>query len=210
LRLPVFRHDDVRPGPTRARRLIAQLWSLAALPAPVRRFYVRALWTAWRTRDQYSFDVVTRPHDLARILRLAGDADAVVELGTATAWTAIALALARGTRRVATYDPVVRAQRERYLGLVPPAVARRITFIADVGRSGPRTADGVAFVFVDGSHEREDTIRTFEVWRAALAPGGRIVFHDYHDPSYPGVTEAIRELGLTGEHVGRMFAWRRP
>src|ERR1700760_2636771 len=108
MRLPVFRWDDSRPARTRIRRLLTQARALVGLPSAVRSFYVRALWTAWRARDQYSFDVVARPHDLAAILRLAGEADRAVELGTATAWTSIALCLARASRRVATYDPVER------------------------------------------------------------------------------------------------------
>ena len=35
-----------------------------------------------------------------------------------------------------------------------------------------------------------------------------VVFHDYDDPSYPGVAEAVAELGLEGRRVARMFVWR--
>ena len=207
VRLPVFRANDPRPLSTRLGRLARQTRALGRLPPPVRTFYVRALWTAWRHQDQYSLDVVARPHDLAALLRLADGAEVVVELGTATAWTALALALAHDTRRVTTYDPVRRPQRELYLELVPSSVRDRIAFVNDVGRSGPRGPVMVDFVFVDGSHEREDTTRTFSVWRDALAPRGTIVFHDYLDPSYPGVTQAIRELGLEGRQCGRLFVW---
>lgn len=153
--------------------------------------------------------MVARPVELAEILRLAEDADVAVELGTATAWTTLALALARGSRRVTTYDPVKRPQRELYLGLVTPSVRERIEFVQDVGRPGPRGIGPVGFLFLDGSHEREDTMLTFRVWRDAIAPGGTIVFHDYMDPIYPGVTEAIRELGLEGQQLGRLFIWRQ-
>jgi predicted O-methyltransferase YrrM len=207
MRLPVFRWDDTRPAWTRLRRLLIQARALLDLPRPVRWFYLRALWTAWRLGDQYSFDVVTRPHDLLDVLRLAGDAASAIELGTATAWTTIALSLTSESRRVTSFDPVARGQREQYLKLIPPEVRRRITFVQGPGRVGPPSADPVDFLFVDGSHEREDTIRTFNAWQAAIAPGGRIVFHDYLDPGYPGVTEAIHELGLEGRRIGRLFVW---
>jgi hypothetical protein len=207
MRLPVFRWDDTRPTSTKFRRLFTQAHSLRKLPPDVRSFYIRALWTAWRERDQYSFDVVARPHDLAAILRLAADSDRVVELGTATAWTSIALCLARSSRRVATYDPIERPQRQLYLDLAPAEVQNRITFVHAPGRTGPVNDETIEFLFVDGSHEREDTIATFNVWRPAMAEGGRIVFHDYLDPGNPGVTEAIEELQLQGYSSGRLFVW---
>lgn len=208
--LPVFRWDDRRPALLRLRRLFIQTAALLQLPPPVRSFYVRALWTAWRDGDQYSFDVITRPHDLRQILRLADGAGVAVELGTATAWTAISLALADPARTVTSFDPTVRGQRERYLDLIAPDARRRLTFVQSPGRVGPQRDDPVGFLFVDGSHERDDTVRTFNAWRPAIAPGGRIVFHDYLDPGYPGVTQAIRELGLLGHRVGRLFVWTQP
>ncbi|HEY2771764.1 MAG TPA: class I SAM-dependent methyltransferase [Solirubrobacteraceae bacterium] len=207
MRLPVFRWDDTRPVHTRLRQLFIQARALVDLPPAVRSFYVRALWTAWRKRDQYSFDVVARPRDLAALLRLAADRDRAVELGTATAWTAIALCLARASRRVTTYDPVERTQRQLYLDLVPADVSDRITFVHGPGRMGPTGDQSVEFLFVDGSHDREDTIVTFNVWRPAMTDGGRIVFHDYLDPGNPGVTEAIRELQIPGYRWGRLFVW---
>jgi predicted O-methyltransferase YrrM len=188
---------------------LVQARALLELPPRVRSFYVKALWTAWRNHDQYSFDVVARPHDLVAILRLAADADRAVELGTATAWTAIALCLARASRRVATYDPVDRQQRALYLDLVPADVRERITFIHALGRSGPVNGEDVDFLFVDGSHERDDTVATFNVWRPAMTEAGRIVFHDYLDPGNPGVTEAIEELQIHGYRWGRLFVWTR-
>lgn len=95
MRLPVFRWDDTRPASVRFHRLLRQTGALLSLPPDVRAFYIKALWRAWREGDQYSFDVVTRPRDLSEILRLADDAELAVELGTATAWTTIALSVAR-------------------------------------------------------------------------------------------------------------------
>jgi hypothetical protein len=63
-------------------------------------------------------------------------------------------------------------------------------------------------LFVDGSHERELTIATFEAWRPRLERDAIVAFHDFENPEYPGVTEAIRELGLNGEADGDLFVWR--
>ena len=40
----------------------------------------------------------------------------VVEIGTGTAWTTIALALDDGRRSIVSFDPVVRPERDRFLG----------------------------------------------------------------------------------------------
>lgn len=63
------------------------------------------------------------------------------------------------------------------------------------------------FVFIDGSHERTDTMDSFKAWKPSIEPGGRVVFHDYMDSSYPGVTEAVQALEITGAKVERMFVW---
>ena len=45
---------------------------------------------------------------------------------------------------------------------------------------------------------------------AMLAPGGTLAFHDSGNELYPGVTEAIRELGLAGAVERDVFVWRGP
>jgi len=74
---------------------------------------------------QHSFDVVTRPHDLVEILRLAGDSHLVVELGTATAWTTIARArlVSRSTRRRVPFRVDRRSDNSR-----PPQGGLRARF----------------------------------------------------------------------------------
>jgi hypothetical protein len=210
VRRSLFRADDVRPATVRAVRLVRQGRALLSLPGPVRRFYIAALRTAWRTGDQYSLDIVTRPLDLREILAAAGSATRVVETGTATGWTSIALALAHQPRQVTSLDPEVRPERERYLALVSPGVRERIRFVAGPGRSGPQGPEPVEFLFEDGSHECEDTIATVRAWTPALCPGSRIAFHDYGDPAYPGVAQAVTEMGLLGRSVGRLFIWTKP
>ena len=143
------------------------------------------------------------------LLALARGARSVAEIGTGTGWGAISLALDEPGRRVVSYDPIVRPERERYVEIA--GVRDRVEFRDEPGEAGPREGEGpFDFVFVDGSHERERTIRTFEVWRDRLAPDGVIAFHDYGNRAYPGVTEAIDEMGIEGEVVGDVFVWRAP
>ena len=47
-------------------------------------------------------------------------------------------------------------------------------------------------------------------WRPVLAPGATVAFDDYANPDYPGVREAIAELGLAGERRGAMFVHTVP
>jgi predicted O-methyltransferase YrrM len=181
------------------------------LPPRVAWFYFRARRTAARDGDEWSLKSATKPESLALLLRLAEGRRAVVEIGTGTAWTTAALALADPRRTVVSYDPFVRPERDRYLELAGAGAAGRIELIEAGGEAGP-PPEGPApdFVFVDGSHEKELTIRTFEAWRGALAPGGAIAFHDYGNELYPGVTEALEELGLEGEVERDVFVWRLP
>jgi predicted O-methyltransferase YrrM len=201
--------DPRSPGADRLRRIGVQLRSFAQLPGPVRWFYVRALWVASRRRDAYSFEIVTRPDDLRMVLGLAGDARDVVELGTGTGWTTASLVLADPQRRVMSFDPAVHRHRERYLALLPAEARARITLVQEHGRAGPRPGQRVDFLFVDASHELDDTIEHFRRWEGAITPGGTIAFHDYDDPNNPGVTQAIRALELPGAQLGRLFVWRR-
>jgi predicted O-methyltransferase YrrM len=178
------------------------------LPPRVAWFRARARRLALRTDDEFTVASATRADEVGTLLELARGRRAVVELGTGTAWTTIAFALADRERRVVSYDPTRRDERERYLDLAGRSVRDRITLLDRPGESGPLPgAEAPELVFVDSSHEREETLATFAVWHDALAPGGAIVFHDYDDPRYPGVTEAIRELGLRGESHGHLFVW---
>jgi predicted O-methyltransferase YrrM len=150
----------------------------------------------------------TRPDDLARLLELARGRREVVELGTGTAWTTISLALADPRRRVTSFDPIVRPERERYLGLAGARARGRIELVAAPGERGPRPGQRVELLFVDSSHDREDTVREVEAWRGALAPGAIVALDDYDHPDYPGVREAVAELGLRGEQAGTLFVVR--
>jgi predicted O-methyltransferase YrrM len=190
------------------RLLLSELrysMQLRALPPRVAWFQSRARRVARRSADQFSLSSATRPADLALLLRLARRRRRVVELGTGTAWTTIALALADRQREVTTYDPIARAERERYLGLVAPEVQRRITFVAAPGSTAPDECQPIDLLYIDSSHEREQTTLEFRAWRPALAPGAFVVFDDYIHPDFPGVREAVAELGLDGERHGTLF-----
>jgi hypothetical protein len=77
------------------------------------------------------------------------------------------------------------------------------------GEAGPPAGElPVDLLFVDSSHERAATVREYEAWRPALAPGAIVAFDDYDHPDYPGVAQAISDLGLTGEPVGTLFVAR--
>jgi len=202
--------DALVQGLRGARAELVTLVSLRALPPPVAWFFLRARLRAQRHGDRFSLQSAARPSELAAVLVLAGDRRQVVELGTGTGWTAAALALARRDRRVLSYDPVARTERAAYLRLAGPAGAR-VELRALPDSAGPQPGDPpVQLLFVDSSHEREATVLAFRAWRNALAPGAVVVFHDFGHPSYPGVRQAVADLGLSGEQVGGVYVWRAP
>jgi predicted O-methyltransferase YrrM len=177
----------------------------------------RVRWFLWRARrlarrrgHEWGLRAATRAGDLAELLRLARGRDRVVELGTGPGWTAIALALDDSARRVVTHDPVEHDHRAEYLALAPRA-GERIEWVAAEGVAGAGASrDPVELLFIDSTHEREPTLAEFRAWRPRLAPGAVVAFHDYGHPDFPGVEEAVRELGLEGERRGGMFVWRAP
>jgi hypothetical protein len=206
-------HDFVLPKKRSTgllRGVGRELVALRGLPRPVGRFYVRALLHALVTRDWFSRRAHARPRELRALLAAAEGAGNVVEIGTGTAWTAIALALAEQHRRVVTYDPLVFRQRARYLATVSRDVQARIELREGPGEDGPREPIEVGLVFIDtGRHEREPTAAAFRAWEPSVVPGGAVAFHDYGD-RWPAVREAVAELGLEGTTVGVLFVWRKP
>jgi predicted O-methyltransferase YrrM len=192
-------------------RALRQLAALARLPGPVRRHYARALWRARRRGDQLSLDIAARPLELNPILRAAGGARTVAEIGTGTAWTAIALTLADPARRVLTVDVQEREGRAAYLELMPTAARERLTLATRPGEAGPAAGEGpFEFLFIDSSHELDETMRTFELWSAAVPSGGAVAFHDHRNPNYPDVARAVERLNLEGEESHLLFVWRKP
>jgi predicted O-methyltransferase YrrM len=200
------------PGELASTRAELRLMlSLRVLPPRVARFFWRARRHARRSGDRFSLLSPARPSELAELLALARDRTIVVELGTGTAWTAIALALEDGARRVISCDPCVRPEREAYLNLAGPSARERIALREEPDSAGPRSGDGpVDLLFIDSSHEREPTVTAFRAWRDALGPGALVVFHDHGNPEYPGVREAVRDLELSGWESQGLFVWRAP
>ena len=194
------------------RALVEARWhaGLLVLPPRVAIFQARARRLAWRTGDLFSITSVTRPADLRSLLALASGRHRVVELGTATGWTAISLALADPARTVTSLDVVSREEPLRYLQLVDGSVQSRVELETRDGAQGPADATPVGLLYIDSSHERDTTIAEVLAWRPVLAPGATVAFDDYSNPNYPGVREAIAELGLAGEPRGSMFVHTVP
>ncbi len=202
------RIDSARAWLRRLRRDLGWMWGLRGLRPRVLWFHWRARRLAWRTNDQFSLVSVTRPADMRVLLQMTKGLGRVAELGTATAWTAITLALDDRRRRVITYDVIEREEAKRYLGLVAPNVRERIELVAAPGCTGPRDQQPVDLLYIDSSHTREHTIAEVRAWQPYLRPGAPILFDDYTHPDYPGVREAIEELGLEGELSGTLFVHR--
>lgn len=177
----------------------------ARLPPRVARFQVRAHRMARRTGDAFSLSSATRPADLRTLLGVARGRHRVVELGTATGWTAISLALADPRRTVLSCDIVEREEPQRYLGLISADARARIELAVRSGSDGPAGAGPVDLLYIDSSHERAQTIEEVRAWRPVLAPGTVIVFDDYTHPDFPGVSQAVAELGLSGDQRGTLF-----
>ena len=188
-------------------------WGFAQLPRPVALFYLRACLHAARNRDRFSIRAATKPRELRLLLKLAVGRRHVVEVGTGSAWTAAALATADPERRVVTFDRIVRPHRDTYLRACDPAARRRIELVdrpAEATDPAPPAADAVELLYIDGSHRAPSIVATFEAWRPRLAPGAVVAFHDWDNPAYPGVREAIELLGLRGHGLGDLFVWRAP
>jgi predicted O-methyltransferase YrrM len=178
---------------------------LRVLPRRVAWFDFRARRLARRSGDEFTLVSATRPADLATLLALADGRRYVVELGTGTGLTAIALALADRKRSVTTYDPFDRPEREQYLALAGAAVRSMIQFVNAAGAAGPQSERPVELLYIDSSHDRQETIDEFRAWSPVLRPGSAVVFDDYTHLGYPGVRDAIAELGLSGEQRGTLF-----
>ena len=188
--------------------LIRYAPQLRVLPPRVALFHLRARIVALRAGDEFSLASATRAADVAVLLKLAKGRRRVVELGTATAWTALSLVLDDPGRTVITYDPIDRPERERYLRLVSRGDRERVTLVGAPGAGGPPDAEPVDLLYIDSTHEREETIRELEAWQPVLGHDAIVVLDDYAHPGFPGVKQAVHELGLSGEQRGTMFVHR--
>ena len=210
-RASLFGSHDSRSAPERLRALAGQALALARLPPAVTAFYLRALRHGRRSGDTVSLAIAARPRELAELLRVARGASTVAEVGTGTCWTTIALALADRGRQVHSFDVSEHEQRGAYLQLAPAHARERLHLAIRDGREGP-PADlpELDFLFIDSSHELEETVATFRLWSERLRPGAPAAFHDFDNDQYPGVAQAVAQLGLEGERRAGMFVWRKP
>jgi predicted O-methyltransferase YrrM len=191
----------------RALVVADRLARLGGLPPKVALFQARAVVRAARRGDSFALQAASQPADVRTLLRLARGRQTVVELGTATGWTTASFALAEPARTVTSYDPVVQPGRDAYAALLPAAARARMHFVRETGESGARSWPGppVDMLFVDSTHTRDDTLAEFRAWHPKLAPGAVVVFHDYGNPAFPGIAEAIAELDLPGSVVGGSY-----
>ena len=201
--------DGVIPSPQPWARALPQALSLVRhsrrLPPSVVVFRLRALRRAKALGDQFSLFANLRAPALQALLDLARHRRRVVEIGSGSGWTAVALALGDARCEVRSYDRGVHPYRDFYLDLVSAGVRDRLEFVTRFGQHGPERALEVDLLFIDSSHRREETIATYRAWSGSVVPGGLVVFDDFENPYFPGVAEAIGELGLTGERRGQLF-----
>jgi predicted O-methyltransferase YrrM len=191
--------------PRRPLNECRQALRLTRLPPRVAWFQWRARQAAWRVGDRFSLTSATRASDLRALLALARGRTCIVELGTATAWTAISLALGNPACKVVSYDIHEREEPQLYLALVDPQTRARIELVVAPGARGPRTSGPVDLLYIDSSHDRDETIAEIRAWRPYLPPGAVIVLDDFGNPDYPGIREAIAALALDGKPSGTMF-----
>jgi predicted O-methyltransferase YrrM len=185
------------------------LQAVRLLPPRVALFYIVALAVAAVSRDRWTLMSATRPNDLRKLVDLAAGARSVAEIGTGPGWSALALALVHPERRVTSFD-VEEVPAQRYARLVPRSVRDRVTFIRSAGAEGAASAPESEFVFIDSSHRLDETLETFRAWQGNLRSGGLVAFHDYGNPQYPGVEQAVAQLGLDGRVDGELYIWRKP
>jgi len=84
-------------------------------------------------------------------------------------------------------------------------VRRRVTFVQAPGSSGPPDEHTIDLLYVDSTHGCEETKEELLAWQPALAPGALVVLDDFDHPGFPGVREAVRDLGLAGHRQGTLF-----
>lgn len=180
---------------------------LRRLPGRVARFQFAAQTLCRVLRDRWTqVSSLTSPQ-LAGLLEVATGSQRVVELGTASGWTASSLVLADPDREVVTYDPYPAKHRGKYMRLAGSA-RQRIRTVNERGDVGPQPGQVVDLLLIDSSHEREDVVSEFHAWHDAVRPGGYVVFDDAEDPRVRAAL--IEDLKLQGPMVEQMLVWQKP
>ena len=183
--------------------------ALRVLPRRAALFYVRASLRALRLDDRWSFWSTLPPRELSLLVELTRGRKAVVELGTGTGWTTLVMALSEPQCVVRTYDTLEKPHRAAYLALAAPEARERVVLLNGRGEEAEPPSEPIDLLYVDSNHDRAVVRRSFERWRDSIACGGFAAFDDYANDNYPGVREAIAELGLQGRTAGRLFIWKK-
>ena len=111
-------------------------------------------------------------------------------------------------RVVHTFDIVDRPARESYWRQIPTPARERINAYLTPGQQPPEEVTDVELLYIDGAHRFEPTVEIFNAWRPRITKNAAVAIHDYANPRFPGVAQAIHHLGLDGEAVGNLFVWR--
>jgi methyltransferase family protein len=183
--------------------------ALRVLPLRAALFYIRASIRALRLDDRWSFWSTLPPRELSVLVALTRGRKAVVELGTGTGWTTLVMAISEPQCVVRTYDTLEKPHRAAYLALADAEARRRIVLLNGRGEEAEPPSDTIDLLYVDSNHDRDVVRRSFEHWRDSIACGGFAAFDDYGNDNYPGVREAVSELGLHGRTEGRLFIWKK-
>jgi hypothetical protein len=54
--------------------------------------------------------------------------------------------------------------------------------------------DNIDYLFIDGDHSKEGVMKDFKNYQKKVSPKGIIVFDNYNDKSWEGVTEGVDEI----------------
>ena len=57
----------------------------------------------------------------------------------------------------------------------------------------------IELLWIDGAHDYQDVTRDIQAWSKWLSPSGKMAFHDYANPDFPGVRQAVNEFLAAGQ-----------
>lgn len=90
----------------------------------------------------------------------------------------------------------MREAREAALRATEFAPVRRVVIQGDAMLVAEHVRDAsFDFVFLDADHSYEGTRIAIEAWGPKIMAGGVLCGHDYNPGTYPGVVQAVDELG---------------
>lgn len=56
------------------------------------------------------------------------------------------------------------------------------------------TRNSIDLVWIDGNHNYQYVSEDAYMWSQQITPDGKIIFHDYNNPDFPGVRQAVNEF----------------